>query len=137
MSDITVTNPGLVNVADQADGLISVDQTRSVVRPSTNSGPTSQGASLAPGKGASLLSPSDVTPAMTAQRSVAAADEGFGKGSAAESPSNVTPPMTARRTVEGGTASPVSPNVENTTPNTVIGQSESIQQYYRTTNVFV
>lgn len=108
MSDITVTNPGLVCVADRADGLISVDQPVTVTEPGINSGPIVQGASMAPGKGTAQPSPSDVTPAMTAQR-----------------------------TVEGGTASPVSPNTENTTPNTVVGQPESTQQYYRTTNVFV
>jgi hypothetical protein len=137
MSDINIVNPGLVNVADQADGLISVDQTKIVTRPSTNSGPITQGATLAPGKGTALLSPSDVTPAMTAQRSVAAADEGFGVGVTTDSPSDVTPPMTAQRTVEGGTDSPVKPDTINTTPNTVCGQPESTQQYSRTINVFV
>jgi hypothetical protein len=40
MSDVTVTNPGLVNVADQADGLTVVEQPITVTRPSSNSGPT-------------------------------------------------------------------------------------------------
>jgi hypothetical protein len=44
------TNPGIVNVADQADGLISIDQTIQVSR-SYNPGPTVQAADEAFGKG--------------------------------------------------------------------------------------
>ena len=35
-----INNPGLVNVADQADGLTVVDQTITVSTPSYNAGPT-------------------------------------------------------------------------------------------------
>ena len=106
MSDITVTNPGLVNAADEADGLTKINQAITV-GPSTNPGPLAQGGDLAPGKGVAQPSPGDVTPAMTAQR-----------------------------TVDGGTASPVSPNTENVTGNTVIGEPSSVQQFFKTINVY-
>ena len=108
MSDINVVNPGLVNVADESDGPLSIDQAKTVTVPCTNAGPIVQ-----------------------------AADENPICGAASESPSDVTPPMTAQETVEGGTASPTSPNTINTTENTVIDQPESVQQYAKTTNVFV
>jgi len=107
MSDINIVNPGLVNVADQSDGEILVNQTITV-SPPTNSGPLTQGADLAPGQG------------------VAAAD-----------PSDVTPPMTAQRSINGGTASPTSPNTIDTTQNTVVTQPSSVQQFTRTINVNV
>ena len=107
MSDTNVVNPGLVNVADESDGPLSVDQAKIV------------------------------TPPMTAQDTVSGADENPIHGPVAESPSNVLPPMTAQDTVEGGTASPTSPNTINTTQNTVIDQPESVQQYAKTIDVFV
>ena len=45
--------------------------------------------------------------------------------------------MTAQKSVDGGTASPVSPNTEDTTANTVVGEPSSVQQYFKTVNVFV
>ena len=107
MSDINIVNPGLVNVANQGNGLTKIDQ-EITVGPSTNPGPLTQGGDLAPGKGVAGPSPSDVTPAMTAQKSI-----------------------------DGGTASPVSPNTEDTTANTVVGEPSSVQQYFKTVNVFV
>jgi hypothetical protein len=106
MSDTNIVNPGLVNVADQGDGLTKIDQ-EITVGPSTNPGPLAQGGDLAPGKGVAQPSPSDVTPAMTAQLSV-----------------------------DGGTASPVSPNTENVTDNTVIDEPSSVQQFFKTINVY-
>ena len=108
MATIDVTNPGLVNVADESDGPLSIDQSKTVTVPCTNAGPIVQ-----------------------------AADENPIRGAAEESPSDVTPAMTAQETVEGGTASPTSPNTISTTENTVIDQPTSVQQYARTTNVFV
>lgn len=108
MSDINVVNPGLVNVADESDGPLSVDQVKTVTVPCTNAGPIVQ-----------------------------VADENPIHGAASESPGDVTPAMTAQETIEGGTASPTSPNTINTTDNTVIGQPESVQQYAKTINVFV
>ena len=55
---------------------------------------------------------------------------------ASPSPSNVTPAMTAQKSVDGGTASPVSPNTEDTTANTVIGEPSSVQQFFKTINVY-
>jgi hypothetical protein len=88
-----VTNPGLVNVVDQGDGLLTVDQPVTT-GPSTNPGPVVQVSSLAPGAGA----PSNQTV-------------------------GVGPSQTADRSVEAGTYSPQSPNTVNTTQDTVIGQT--------------
>ena len=38
--------------------------------------------------------------------------------------------------VNGGTASPVSPNTINTTQNTAVTQAASVQQFSRTINVY-
>jgi hypothetical protein len=92
VSTNNVVNPGLVNVADQADGPVVVDQEIKVTRPSSNSGPTRQGITYADGP---VVVDQEVT---------------------------VTPAMTAVRTVEGGTSSPLSPNTVNTTQNNVVGQ---------------
>ena len=108
MSDINVVNPGLVNVANEADGEILINQTITVAKPSTNSGPLTQGANLAPGRGVATTDPSDVTP-----------------------------PMTAQRSVNGGTASPVSPNTIDAIQNTVVNQPSSVQQFAHTINVSV
>jgi len=104
MSATNVVNPGSVNVAEQSDGEILVNQAITV-SPSMNAGPIIQGGDLAPGWGVADTDPSDVTPAMTAQRSI-----------------------------DGGTASPASPNTINTTQNTAI--SQDVQQFNRTINVF-
>jgi hypothetical protein len=40
MANKDVTNPGLVNVANEADGEILINQTVEVTTPSYNSGPT-------------------------------------------------------------------------------------------------
>jgi hypothetical protein len=88
-----VTNPGLVNVVNQGDGLVSVDQPVTT-GPSTNPGPVVQASSRAPGTGV----PSSQT---------------VGTG----------PSQTADLTVEAGTFSPQSPNTINTTEDTVIGQT--------------
>jgi hypothetical protein len=107
MSDSNIVNPGLVNVADQADGMVKKDQPVTV-SPSSNAGPITQGGDLAPGRGVAATDPPDVTPAMTAQRNV-----------------------------DGGTFSPASPGTINTTQNTVITQPASVQQFSRTINVNV
>lgn len=100
------TNPGLVNVANQGDGLNTVDQPV-LVGPSTNPGPTVQGANMEPGNGSVVTSPSDVSPS-----------------------SNAGP------IIDGDLASPTSPDTINTTENTVIDQPSSVQQYTNTINVF-
>jgi hypothetical protein len=92
VSTKNVVNPGSVNVADQADGPVVVDQEIKVTSPSTNSGPTVRGLTYADGE----LS--------------------------VDQPVTVSPAMTAGRNVEGGTASPLSPNVTNSTQNNVAGQ---------------
>lgn len=100
------TNPGLVNVANQGDGLVTIDQPV-IVTPSTNPGPTIQTANMEPGNGSVITSPSDVSPSTNAG------------------------PI-----VQGGTASPTSPNTIDTTENTVIDQPSSVQQYTKTIDVF-
>ena len=107
MSNTDTASPGLVNVADQSDGEISVDQAVTI-SPSMNSGPITQGGDLAPGRGVAAPSPSDTTPAMTAQRSV-----------------------------DGGAFSPASPDTIDTTQDTVVTQPSSVQQWSRTINVNV
>jgi len=93
MPNQNVVNPGTVNVADQGDGLLSVDQPVTVSPPS-NAGPIVQ-----------------------------AGSEGFGLGTdAPDQPVTVTPPMTAQATVQGGAFSPVSPDTENVITNDVVQQ---------------
>lgn len=119
-----VTNPGLVNVANQGDGPLVVDQPVQK-GPSTNPGPLVAGLATAPGLG-------PVASGQTVQKGpstnpgalVAAGDLAPGLGSdKPDQPVTVTPPMTAQDTVQGGTFSPTSPNVENTTENTVVNQT--------------
>jgi len=135
MSDINVVNPGLVNVADQADGLVSVNQTISSTSPSTNSGPTSQGLTYADGL-VSVDQTKSVGPSTNSGPTSQGLEYADGLVSV-EQAVTISPPMTAQQTVEGGTASPTSPNVTSTTENTVVGQASSVQQYNQTTNVFV
>ena len=102
------TNPGpTAQGIAFADGMVKKNQAVTV-SPSSNAGPITQGGDLAPGRGVAETDPSDVTPAMTAQRSV-----------------------------NGGTSSPVSPNTITTTQNTVVAQPSSVQQFSRTINVNV
>lgn len=103
-----VTNPGSVNVADEGDGLLSVDQPVTT-GPSTNPGPLVQ-----------------------------AGDEGFGLGDAdPNQPVTVGPSQNSAASdvainfpgeivepgvTNAGTSSPVSPDTINTTENTVVNQ---------------
>ena len=68
MSTDNVVNPGLVNVADQAQAPVSVDQAVTV-SPSSDAGPTVQAGSPAPGEGVANAA-STVTPPMTAGTTV-------------------------------------------------------------------
>ncbi|MGD0839268.1 MAG: hypothetical protein ABSB49_21740 [Polyangia bacterium] len=87
-----VTNPGSVNVANQAFGRgLGAGQSQSVTPP-TNAGPL-----------------------------VDVADQGDGELSVDQAVT-VTPSQIGQRTVDGGLYSPQGPKVINTTPNTVIGQ---------------
>jgi len=65
-----VTNPGLVNVADQGDGLLSVDQPVTV-SPSSSAGSAVSAASGSGGAGVASVTDPDV---------VSVADQAFGKG---------------------------------------------------------
>ena len=89
-----VVNPGLVDVADQGDGLVSVDQPV-VKSPSSNPGPLVPASDEAPGTGTDDPNQPVTTSA---------------------------PATTGLRTVAGGTYSPQSPNTIDTTENTVIDQ---------------
>lgn len=91
MSD--VTNPGSVNVANQGDGLITVDQPVTV-GPSTNAGPVVQGGSAAPGIGTDRP----------------------------DQPVTVGPSSNSGPLVDADVFSPESPNCQNTTENTVVNQ---------------
>jgi hypothetical protein len=93
MSYQNVVNPGLVNVADQGDGLVVVDQPVKVST-STNPGPLVQGLTSAPGLGVDVP----------------------------DQPVTISPAMTAQSTVQGGTYSPSKPNVTTVITNNVAGQ---------------
>jgi hypothetical protein len=118
-----VTNPGVVNVVTQGDGLLSVDQTVKV-GPSTNPGPLVAGLTSKPGLGPVAsrqtvqVGPSTNSGPLEQAGSYA---PGLGKDSP-DQPVTVTPPMTAQRSVQGGTDSPTSKNCINTTANNVAGQ---------------
>ena len=163
MGDTNVVNPGSVNVADQSDGEIKINQTIKIDRPSSNSGPAKQGIAFANGMvkkdQAVTVSPSmnagptaqgiafadgmvekdqavTVSPSTNSGPITQGGDLAPGRGVAATDPSDVTPAMTAQRSVNGGTASPTSPNTINTTQNTAVTQPASVQQFNRTINVY-
>ena len=102
-----VVNPGLVDVADQGDGPLSVDQP--VTKgPSSNPGPLVPATDQAPGLGA---------------------DD-------PDQPVTVSVPATTALlpTVAGGTFSPQSPDTIDTTENTVVDQTYGLPN---PANVFV
>jgi len=134
MSD--TTNPGLVNVADQSDGETKINQAITVSKPSYNAGPTEQGIDFADGM-VKVNQAVTVSPPTNAGPITQGGDLAPGRGVAATDPSDVTPAMTAQRSVDGGTASPTSPNTINTTQDTVVTQPSSVQQFSRTINVNV
>jgi len=163
MDDINVVNPGSVNVADQSDGEIKINQTIIVSKPSSNSGPTAQGIAFADRmvkkNQAITVSPSTnagptaqgitfadgmvkkdqavtISPSTNSGPITQGGDLAPGRGVAATDPSDVTPAMTAQRNINGGTASPVSPNTINTTQNTAVTQAASVQQFNRTISVY-
>ena len=132
MSDIDVTNPGLVNVADQADGETRIDQEITVSRPSSNSGPTVQGITFADGM-ITVNQPVTVSPSQNSgptEQGIAFAD-GMVE---VDQPVTVSPSQNSGPLIQGGTASPVSPNTISTTQNTAINQD--VQQFNRTINVY-
>jgi hypothetical protein len=92
MSTNNVVNPGVVNVADQGDGRLSVDQCVST-SPSQNAGPSAAGS----GSGSTL-------------------------GLVVNQPVTVGPSQIAQRTVGGDEYSPTSGNCINVTENNVAGQ---------------
>ena len=163
MGDTNVVNPGSINVADQSDGEIKINQAIKIDRPSSNSGPAKQGIAFANGMvkkdQAVTVSPSmnagptsqgiafadgmvekdqavTVSPSSNAGPITQGGDLAPGRGVAETDPSDVTPAMTAQRSVNGGTASPTSPNTINTTQNTAVTQPASVQQFNRTINVY-
>jgi hypothetical protein len=133
-----VTNPGSVNVADQGDGLTVVDQAVTV-SPSYNPGPVVATGSRGFGQGdADPDQPVKVGPSTNPGPLVQAGSEGFGVGDAdPDQPVTVSPSQSSAssktaashlgETVEpgltnAGTYSPISPDVLNTTENTVVNQ---------------
>jgi len=123
MSYNNVVNPGLVNVADQGDGLTVVNQTIAT-GPSTNPGPVVAGLASAPGLGADspdqpVRVSSSTNPGPLAAGLTAA--PGLGADSP-DQPVTISPAMTAGSTVQGGTASPSSKNVTTVITNNVVGQ---------------
>lgn len=100
------TNPGVVNVADQGDGLTVVNQPVTVGR-STNPGPLVSAGDQGDGP-LSVDHPVTVGPSQSAASSQAATS----------SPGEIVEPGVTN----AGTRSPQSPNTINTTQNTVIDQ---------------
>ena len=135
MSNIDVTNPGVVNVADQGDGLTLINETI-LVGPSTNPGPLATGLAAAPGLGPiNPNQPVTVSPSTNSGGLTEGGDLAPGVGPISPNqPVTVTPSMTAQDTIEGGTASPVSPNTENIITNNVVGQVYGIGN---PTNVYI
>ena len=104
MADITVTNPGSVNADSQAfDGLASQN-------PSIGSSPASTGPNNADGD--------DPSPVKPISSSLATS----GTPTDTNQTVDVTPQQTPVASVNGGTFSPQSANVVNTTQNSVVGQ---------------
>jgi len=103
-----VTNPGLVNVADQGDGLTVIDQ-EIAVGPSYNPGPLVQ--ADAEGFGVGDASPDQPVTVSPSQSSASAETASSQPGE------TVSPGLT-----NAGTYSPQGPDVINTTENTVVNQ---------------
>lgn len=119
MSTSSIVNPGLVNVADQAQFPVAVNQAV-VTGPSTNPGSMIQAA----GQGSrpvAVEQPVRVGPSTNPGAVVQGAEYAPGLGITGPAGS-VTPAMTSGGTVQGGSASQVSPSVVSTNQNTVIGQ---------------
>ena len=144
------TNPGLINVADQGDGLTVIDQAVTV-GPSSNPGPLVATVSRGFGLGdADPDQPVKVGPSSNPGPLVQASAEGFGVGDAnPDQPVTVGPSQNsaAAKTAmshpgevvepgltNAGTYSPLTPDVINTTENTVVNQ---IYGTGRPANVFV
>lgn len=128
------TNPGVVNVADQGDGLTVVNQPVSV-GPGTNPGPLTNAGNEGDGLTA-LDQPVTVGPGTNPGPLVSAADQGDGPLSV-DQPVSVGPSQSSASSQEAtsspgeivepgvtnaGTRSPQSPNTINTTQNTVVDQ---------------
>jgi hypothetical protein len=130
-----VTNPGTINVADQGDGLITVDQPVST-GPSSSSGPLVSASNLAPGRGtAAPDQPVSTGPSSSSGPLVAAPNLAPGLGTATpDQPVTVGPPQVAGRTVDGVLASPQSPETIDVIENDVVGQ---VYGQGTPTNVFV
>jgi hypothetical protein len=105
MSDITVTNPGSVNAADQAFGTgVPVE------RPRFGSVPASTGPNNADGDDPSPLTPISSSLATS------------GTPTDVNQTVDIAPAQTAGVNINGGTYSPQSANVVNTSENNVAGQ---------------
>jgi len=115
-----VTNPGLVNVADQGDGRTVIDQ-EILVGPSYNPGPVV--ASGSRGFGVGDADPDQPVTVSPSQSSASA------KTATSHTGETVEPGLT-----NAGTYSPLTPDVINTTENTVVNQ---IYGTGRPANVFV
>ena len=102
------TNPGLVNVADEGDGRLSVDQPVTT-GPSTNPGPLVQ--ADAEGFGTGDADPDQPVTVGPSQNSAASIVDVNFPGKIVEA--GIT---------NAGSSSPVSPDTINTTENTVVNQ---------------
>jgi len=114
-----VTNPGLVNVADQGDGPLTVDQSVTT-SPSSNAGSLVDAADQ--GDGPLTVDQAVTTsPSSNAGPLVDAADQGDGPLTI-DQPVTVGPPQVALLDVNAGGGSPASSRTDDVISNTVVGQ---------------
>jgi hypothetical protein len=120
-----VTNPGSVNVANEGFGKGPINPNQPVGKgPGTNPGPVVQGLADAPGRGVPASQQTvQKSPSSNSGPLVHADAEAPGLGpDSPNQPVTVGPSQNSGPLVQGGTASPTSSNIENTTQNNVAGQ---------------
>ena len=121
-----VTDPGMVNVEDQAFNGLPVQVPPFVQIPATTSPNNALGSTALPtGIGVSAQAPAFVqTPATTGPNQADGDDPSQVRPveQAVNQPIQVGLPQVAGTTIQGGTASPLSANVITTTQNNVAGQ---------------
>jgi hypothetical protein len=120
VSNSNVVNPGVVNVADQAQAPFSINQAIKV-GPSTDAGPVVE---VVGQGGRPFVVDQEIKIGPSGNSGPVSQAAGYAPGSGvANGTGTVTPSMTAGRQVNADLPSPTSVHVINTNPNTVIGQT--------------
>lgn len=126
MSNSNIVNPGVVNVADQAQAPFSINQTITV-GPSTDAGPVIQAAGQG---GRPSVVEQEIKVGPSGNSGPVSQAAGYAPGSGvANGTGTVTPAMTAGRQVNADLPSPTSAHVISTNPNTVIGQTYGLRAH--------